>query len=344
MALFRRSKSRDEPVVRTPVAAFWSWWAAEGAVRFASAIRDGAYGDLAQEMSDRVAAIHPDLQWELSAGTRSQHVLCVTGGGVAELRPLAQRWRRAAPAEDTVWQYEPARTRSADVVSDRLELGGHTVELGLTTVLARLDEDRLVYDVVVHHPELGSMEEGERARVAFLVLDWALGEDDVERWVGSVSTAVEPDPAAVDLPRFVATVDRQAAQPVEETWVLLRGQRPDGAPVVALARRPLRWIDHPLLDQHDEVSLAYDADPNGLPGGDELERIRAQEEDLVAAAGPGAMLLGHETSAGERRLHLYSDSEDQNVTERIGRWVTATARASLKVEADPAWRSVRHLC
>ena len=56
------------------------------------------------------------------------------------------------------------------------------------------------------------------------------------------------------------------------------------------------------------------------------------------------MLLGHETPAGERRLHLYSDSEDQNVTERIGRWVTATARASLKVEADPAWRSVRHLC
>ena len=92
------------------------------------------------------------------------------------------------------------------------------------------------------------------------------------------------------------------------------------------------------------MSLAYDADPNGLPGGDELERIRAQEEDLVAAAGPGAMLLGHETSAGERRLHLYSDSEDQNVTERIGRWVTATARASLKVEADPAWRSVRRLC
>lgn len=343
MALFRRSAPKEAPAVRTPTAEFWSWWVAEGASRTASAVRDGAFGDLPEEMSRRVHAIHPDLQWELSAGDRSQHTLCVTGGGVPELRPLAQRWRRAAPAEDAVWQYEPARTRSADVASNRLELAGHAVELGLTTVLARLDEDRLVFDVVVHHPQFRALEDRERAQVAFLVLDWALGEDDVERWVGAVTTAVEPDPGAVDVARFVAAVDAQAAQPVEETWVLLQGQRPDGAPVMALARRPLRWIDHPLLDQHDEVTLAYDADPNGLPAGTELERLRASEDGLVAAAGPAAMLLAHETSAGERRLHLYSDSEDQNVTEQVSRWVSGTTGASLRVEADPAWRAVRHL-
>ncbi|SDU87627.1 Family of unknown function [Microlunatus sagamiharensis] len=343
MALFRRSASKEVPVVRTPTADFWAWWVSTGAGRAASAIRDGAFGDLPDEMSRRVHAIHTDLQWEFSAGSRSQHTLCVTSGGVPELRPLAQRWRRAAPAEDAVWQYEPARSRSADVASDRLELGGHTVELGLTTVTASFNEDRLLFDVVVHHPGFGALEDRERAQVAFLVLDWALGEDDVERWVGAVTTAVDRDPDAVDVARFVATVDAKAAQPLEETWVLLQGRRPDGAPVVATARRPLRWIDHPLLDQHDEVTLAYEPDPNGMPAGPALERLRAQEEALVAAAGPGAMLLAHETAAGERRLHLYSDSEDQNVTEQVGRWVAATAGASLRVEADPAWRAVRHL-
>ena len=95
MALFRRSKSRDEPVVRTPVAAFWSWWVAEGAVRFASAIRDGAYGDLAQEMSDRVAAIHLGAIDEFGAVAGADEgiaVLDVIGQGATGLVPVAARF------------------------------------------------------------------------------------------------------------------------------------------------------------------------------------------------------------------------------------------------------------
>jgi len=54
-----------------------------------------------------------------------------------------------------------------------------------------LDEHRLSYDVVVHHPEFVQMQESQRQQFVFLVLDWALGEDDVERWVGGVEAAVD---------------------------------------------------------------------------------------------------------------------------------------------------------
>lgn len=116
----------------------------------------------------------------------------------------------------------------------------------------------------------------------FLVLDGALGEDDVERWDGGVESAVDPDPAARALAEFVAAVDAAAARPVQETLMLLQGRGADGQPVVASARRPLRWIDDPLRDQHHAVTLTFDATPNGLPTAEALTELRRREE------GPGA--------------------------------------------------------
>nr|WP_232530929.1 DUF695 domain-containing protein [Microlunatus antarcticus] len=110
-----------------------------------------------------------------------------------------------------------------------------------------------------------------------------------------------------------------------------------------MARRPLRWIDSPLLDLHNKVGLTYQAEPNGLPTGESLAWLRALEDSLVAAAGPGAELLAHETHAGRRVLHVYSDSEDQNVTARIDELVSATPGAAVDSSFDPAWRAVRHL-
>ena len=70
---------------------------------------------------------------------------------------------------------------------------------------------------------------------------------------------------------------------------------------------------------------------------DDLQRL---EDDLVRWAEPQALLLANETSEGRRQLHLYSDSADQNMSDRISAWVERTPRASITTNHDPAWRDL----
>ena len=47
-----------------------------------------------------------------------------------------------------------------------------------------------------------------------------------------------------------------------------------------------------------------------------------------------------ETSAGRRTWHLYTDTEDQNITDRVTGFATAHGTA-YTATADPGWRAVR---
>ena len=89
------------------IAAFWDWWRRHAA-SIAATIDAGNANDLDSELSPRVHALDPDLQWELTPGRSARHALVVSSGGSAELRPLAERWARAAPPGAT-WEYYPAR-------------------------------------------------------------------------------------------------------------------------------------------------------------------------------------------------------------------------------------------
>src|SRR5215470_12979816 len=76
------------------IAGFWHWWpGARGRVE--AAIASGQWGDLPEEVGNRVVAIHPDLQWEFSKGGTARHALIVTPAGNAQLRASAARWRAA---------------------------------------------------------------------------------------------------------------------------------------------------------------------------------------------------------------------------------------------------------
>lgn len=322
-----------------PVTAFWQWWAAGGEQELTAAVTAGEYGRLPDRISALVAAVHPELEWELGPGARAQHALCVTGAGVAELRPVAERWLRAAPAETPTWEFHAARRPDPDVLDRTLGLGGRSVPLGDVRVALDVTGDRV--DVALWHPAAAGLREQERAQVAFLTLDWTLGEDDVERWVGAVAAPAEQPADTVPLTSLRAAVAELAARPDEGSWALLEGAGPDGTRVLVSVQRPLRWIDRPLLDLHSEVVVPVgDVRSDGLPGPAGLERLRALEDDLTAAVGGRAELLAHETRGGVRVLHLYSDGEDQNATDLVARWA---AERGLRVDQrpDPAWRDLR---
>jgi hypothetical protein len=111
---------------------------------------------------------------------------------------------------------------------------------------------------------------------------------------------------------------------------------------LATPRWPLKWIDHPLLDQYVAVSVEYaEQNPAGLPEPATLERLRAYEDELVAAVGEEALLAIVETSAGTRTFHLYADSATPIASERARSWASRTPGAHAGVSLDPGWRAVR---
>jgi hypothetical protein len=92
------------------VAKFWNWWSSSGSKGFETAIAAGGdFGDLPAICSSQLDVVHPNLQWELSPGQFAEHALCITSGGVAELRPLAERMIKGAPPAHRVWEYRSAR-------------------------------------------------------------------------------------------------------------------------------------------------------------------------------------------------------------------------------------------
>jgi len=336
--MFRKRKSGSGD----SLADFWKWWSAGGSRDFARSIQTGTFGSLPDVMSAHVHAIDPELVWELSAGRVAQHALYVGAAGDAHVRPLAERWLRSAPAPDATWEYVAAKRPDPNVLSSSLEIAGKTFVLADLRTRVVVNEPSQLVEVMVFHPEFADVDEDARLRVAFLALESVLGEDDVERWLGALEATTEVLPDGLPLDAVLETVKALAARHTEPGWAVLEVRTEGGARLMVSVLRPLRWIDHPLLDQHLGVSVPYAVlpDGDGLPPPAELERIRALEDTLVDALEDHAMLVAHETAAGFRQFHLYSDSTDDAVVPAAMDWGLAHG-VEVDVERDPGWSIVR---
>lgn len=336
----------SKPVSNDPdraIAEFWVWWQrARGAV--GAALAAGAVRELPREVGPRVAAIHKDLQWEFAPGTHSRHALVVTPCGKAELRALAARWRAAAPPEDETWEYQAARQAAPGHFASVLELDGQRLELSDVRFAFTVDEERGLVDAVCCHPALPSLPEGARAQVAFLALDWLLGEEAVELWVGEVDFAgTHPDARPrEELAEVVQVIADKHRDPI---WQILQGELPDGRIVMALVQQPLASARWPRFDTHAPVVLPFsNTSEAGMPLDPSLFALRDLEDRLTEAVGTDGELVAHETCAGVRTLHYYVDSTSAAV-DALGRIVPAWAegRARFKPAYDPALAGVRHL-
>jgi Family of unknown function (DUF695) len=318
---------------------FWTWWAT-AKDRLDAAIRggQGIEEELVEEISRQVEAIAPGgLAWELTPGRRAAHALVVTAAGDPELRAAAERWRRSAPEPDGTWEYLSARPASLDAFGDEFEFGGRRIDMGDVSIAYETDERRREVDVRVHHPAFAAADEGFRGQLTFLVLDWVLGEEDVERYVG----AVEPVDARPADARPVEEL-RDAVAPLREgegDWVLLEGRAQDGTRAIVSAMARLKPVDHPLLDTHAEVAFGYESDhPEGLADGAELERLRSLEDELEGALGDDGLMVAHMTAAGTRVFHCYLDGES-DAGRRVQDWASARD-GEVSVTRDPAWDGV----
>lgn len=338
MELVRRSSATETAAV----GAFWRWWSVAGAGLVTAAVMTGAYGDLPEMISAMVMAVHPELRWETGPGTRSRHRLCVSGCGDPRLRVLAERWRRAAPPPTEIWEFAAAREPQSGMLTGTVEGLEQPVDLGRARVAVDWDERRALAELTVFHPAFTSMSTNDCRRAGRLLVDWLLGEDDVQRWVGAIHVAPadprDSQPAAV-VPEFFQAVATRTPAP---RWTMREAKTSSGHRVIVCALRPLRWVDHPLLDLHTAVRIGYRrTGDDGLPDGEALIRLLQLEQDLDSLVGPRGRLVASETSNGLRVLHYYSDSEDQNGRDSFDRFARARQDVQVAHTYDPGWGRVR---
>jgi hypothetical protein len=320
------------------IAEFWSWWQdAKG--RIQGGIEGGGFGDdLVAEISGRVAAIDGDLDWELGPGSRSRHAFCLSPKGDPALRKVTERWLRAAPPPDAIWEYHPARPGNAQLEDARLEIDGVELALGEFSAAFEVDEGRELINVRCYHPAFPRMSEELRGTAAFLALDGALGEDGVERWIGGVEAADAPPDGARLMAALRAETDALAKAATGERFAVLRGQDSEGRPLFVTLNAALKRIDHLACDTHVTVDLALlEPTEHGLTTNEEAEQLDALEDELAPLL-PDAVYFGRVTHAGRRVLHYFAPGDSVGRA-RLDAWASGHRKRAPRVTwtDDPRW-------
>jgi hypothetical protein len=333
--VFGRRKKIDTGAA---IGDFWSWWAGSRDL-IAAALDAGTVAQVADEITERVEGIHRGLEWELGAGRTASHALVVTMGGDHELRPTVARWLSAAPPADETFEYHGSRQPDDAILAARIEIAGTELDLSRLRFAYALNEDAHEVDAAVYHPAFAQLPAEAATQVTFMALDWVLGEERVELWIGAVDTLTRSSAEARSIADLRATVSDLEAKHAEPAYVLFGGADHAGAQLTATAQVPLKPARWPRFDTHVAVTLSR----GGLAVDGFLDQVIAIEDAVTAAlAGDGAV-VAHETSANARVLHVYTDGS----TAAIGRAREAAAagplRAALTPTYDPGFDRVAHL-
>ena len=329
MRFFKRDRTTADPA---DIGGFWTWWDS-ARDRIAAGIADGSVPGLAGEISAQVNRIDPRLAWELAPGSVAKHALVVTPEGNAEIRPSAVAWLTAAPPADDVWEYHGSRQPGP---LNTLVIDGTTVALADVRTIAAWNEAREVVNVNLWHPTFPGLPLRTRQQIAFLFLDNLLGEDDVERWIGSVDL-LEAESGGRTPEELRAEVARRAAAATCDAWVLAERTDRRGERALVSANAALKHIDHPFAAHH--LLVTVDRGLEQLAGSPESQELNAAEDELVAALeADGAVYAGRVTERRQRQIHFACEDPDRGA--QIARdWATRFPRYGprVQVKADPAW-------
>jgi hypothetical protein len=330
MALFGR-RQRD---TRQAITTFWAWWArARGQV--AVGLDQDDLGKMHRVLTDRVRTIHPELAWELTTGRSARRALVISPEGSPALRPVTERWLRAGPPPDADWEYYPARQPDPAVYGRSVQLSGRPFTPGSARFGIETDAERARVHVRVWHPDFEQLDDAVRLQASFLLLDWALGEDDVERWLGEVTVVREQQPD--DVAGLRAGVEELAKRFGHGDWLSVEGLDERDRPVSVRVKVPFPRRDHPLFDLHGRVRVPFEPDT-----GDEL-RLDEVQAGLLGRLGGSVALVAVVTRAGARTMHLYADSAGV-VPDQVAAWAGQQSRpVSQEWRADPGWEAVRGL-
>lgn len=334
MGIFRRPRSTAPDT--QAIARFWEEWPVLRP-RIETALAEETTPEFLDEIAKSVRAIHPDLDCEIGPGLTKERSLTVTGAGRGDLRGLTERWVRAAPAEEG-WEFYAARPARPDHLDQTISLNDHELDLSHVALGMRADMGKARVHITAYHPDFLFLPEEARATIVHQVLTWALGEDDVARWVGEVIPAADKPIDALPPSALPSVVEQIAGAYAEPVWLTGEGRTPRGHPARAAIRFPLHKQDHPLCDLHVAVAVPYaHANPGRLPVDPSATALREFGERL-ADLGEDAVLSAHETGDGRRVFHLYADP-DSGIVARLDQLAAewSEGRARVASDLDPGW-------
>jgi hypothetical protein len=202
--------------------------------------------------------------------------------------------------------------------------------------IASWDERRRRLDVRLWHPSFERAPLPLRQQAVFLFLDNLLGEDDVERWIGTIEPLEAPAGGRTPA-ELMAEVRRRAAESVQpDSWLIAQRVGPAGEVAIVMANAALKRIDHPFADKHVEIRLPIEG--GGMPDAALAERLNAEEDRLMALIGAAAALAGRTTTPGERVIHLVA-GDLEPVYGAIDAWAKDLPPWRIKVQpkVDPRW-------
>jgi len=328
---------RAEGLSADALAGFWSWWASVRDL-IAAAIADGSLGrsPLVDDTSSAVHGLHPGLAWELGPGRSARHNLTVTPEGNMALRRLTAQWLDSAPQPDQTWEYYASRQPTEPL---GLEIGGKRFAPEEFRVAYSYDDSRERFNVQLYHPQFKKASDDLVRHVLFLTVDECLGEDDVERWIGSLEASKSSPSGAVSLKEFVPVVAAASKNATGDRFTLGQGRSSGGHPVFITVNTALKQIDH-LDHVHHVVAVIALREPNsnGLPGDAEAEGLNLAEDRLIASFGPNAVQIGRVTWAGRREIHFFArDAAQAEAT--LTAWAGSMSPRPVHhaISYDPEW-------
>src|SRR5436190_8342295 len=220
------------------MTAFWSWWAdfrEEAAVR----IEAGRSHELEAELTRHVRAVDPRLVWELAPGAQSRHALIVSPEGDPAVRPVALDWESSAPAPDHVWEYHSSRQPGS---LGTLELGGIRVDLTEYRGTSSWDQVRERANVRLWHPATANASGDVPMQAAYLFLDTLLGEEAVERWIGTIDIDVGVT-GGMTPEELGAEIRALTARATGDSWIVARRSSGSEEALVSV-NMAVKPIDH----------------------------------------------------------------------------------------------------
>ncbi|QDT58719.1 hypothetical protein SV7mr_12170 [Stieleria bergensis] len=197
------------------VNQFWLWF--EGvAPRFYAEIEAGNCSDLVDEVGQFMGQTMPELAWAFGPGDGGGHSFTVSGEGVVPKQLLAEYWH-SHQSQCEGWTFFPSRQPNHDVDGISLAIDGvGQIDANDMLVQTVVDEEAMVFDIVIWHPLFEQFNHELQVQFSFLLLDEVLGEYGTQGWVGGLEMKPldeqQIDGKRVhrlkDLPKFIDGVQR----------------------------------------------------------------------------------------------------------------------------------------
>lgn len=163
--------------VAVPEQEFWKWFQAHEAMLFDfEKNREAVFDQLAAEMHK----VNPHLTFEFGPTDQNRREFIISADGIKEAFPKVEALFAAAPSLPR-WKFIKFRPRRAPF---DISYAGITVKA--KSVLVRLSRAGQKADITVYLSDYSQNAYDRYMPITFLLLDQALGEYDVEIYVGKI--------------------------------------------------------------------------------------------------------------------------------------------------------------